>query len=466
MPRVIEIVLCSAALFVLSPLLLIIAIGVKLTSRGPVLFKGPRVGMHGRKFDILKFRTMFETRESYEGPHVTAKGDVRITRFGHFLRSTKLNELPQLMNIIRGDMSITGPRPEHPSFVMNWTDTERELILSVRPGLTSLATLRYRNEESLLQESTLISQYEIIARDKRALDIAYVRRKSLIVDLDIIILTLLVLLRVNRAEHAGRALDGPMNTFKAQLLWLGVDLMTSGIAYLSLMWIFDLGAQEMTSYLALALIVNFLIAGVGGAPWFKNSKWTRATALQFASYAVFAVSGFAILVASLGLLRGSFLYPLDLAVPTYYLIMWFISRFLARIGHDIYRILYRNTAPTRIMLIGAGVIGETISWILQDPRVTDRIKPVGFLDDDANKWGKRINSLLVVGSLSDMSRVCEDLDVDVILFATDRFSPEYESRLTEEADRIEIKVWHWKSLLNSLVELRDREQVHEYRSIA
>jgi len=426
-----------------------------VTSPGPTLFKGPRSGKNGQEFDILKFRTMHETEESYQGPHVTASGDKRITKYGLFLRNSKLNELPQLYNIAKGEMSFVGPRPEHPSFVEAWTQSERDTILSVRPGLTSLATLRYRNEESLLNESNLVSQYDIIARDKRALDMAYVRRKSLIVDLDIVLLTLMVLLRINNSNTIGKALDGPLNTLKAQLTWLGTDLALSVASYFILNRSFDFGRTEMQGYLLLAILVVFCTALVGGAPWFKNARWSRATALQFVSHGILGASLFGVALLTYNNISGANNYPLDLAVPAFYLFSWSTCRVFVRIGYDVYRQLYRNTAPTQVLIIGAGIIGESISWILQDPRVTDRLKPVGFLDDDEKKWGLRMNGLLVVGSGSDLSRIISERQIDVILFATDRLSHEYEQQLANEAQEKGVLVWHWKSLISSMVKLRD-----------
>lgn len=147
-PRWIEVPVSCCALILLSPLLLLLAAGVKLGSPGPVLFRQTRIGRFGRKFTLLKFRTM---TGSVDGPRVTARGDSRITRFGRFLRRTKLDELPSLWNVIRGDLAWVGPRPEVAEYV-DLDNPDWKRVLSVRPGLTDPVTLRLRNEEALLAD--------------------------------------------------------------------------------------------------------------------------------------------------------------------------------------------------------------------------------------------------------------------------------------------------------------------------
>ena len=146
MPRAIEITMALIGSVLAAPIIFLAAIAIALTSRGPVIFRQPRVGQKGRTFVLFKLRTM---NVRSKGPLVTADGDVRVTRVGKFLRKTKLDELPELWNILRGDMSLVGPRPERPECV----DQESQmwqLVLEVKPGITDPTTLRLRNEETLL----------------------------------------------------------------------------------------------------------------------------------------------------------------------------------------------------------------------------------------------------------------------------------------------------------------------------
>jgi lipopolysaccharide/colanic/teichoic acid biosynthesis glycosyltransferase len=147
--RSFDIVIVSIGILVLWPLLLVIALVVRLDSPGSALFRQTRVGRHGREFQLLKFRTMFSD-PVVQGPLLTVTGDPRITRFGAFLRSSKLDELPQLFNVLRGEMSLVGPRPEVPRFVAMYPTDVRDLVLSVRPGITDDASIEFRHESELL----------------------------------------------------------------------------------------------------------------------------------------------------------------------------------------------------------------------------------------------------------------------------------------------------------------------------
>ena len=147
--RTLDVICAAVGLLLLSPLLVVLAVAVKCSSPGPVLFLQVRVGWRGRPFEILKFRSM---RVGSSGPAVTAAGDARTTPVGRGLRRYKLDELPQLWNVLVGDMSLVGPRPEVPRFV-GCFPADYAYILSVRPGLTDYAALQYRDEESLLATS-------------------------------------------------------------------------------------------------------------------------------------------------------------------------------------------------------------------------------------------------------------------------------------------------------------------------
>jgi lipopolysaccharide/colanic/teichoic acid biosynthesis glycosyltransferase len=145
-PRAVEAVAALAALVLLSPVLAVAALAVAVSSRGGVLFRQRRVGRDGREFTLYKLRTM---RPGAGGPQVTAGDDARVTAVGRVLRRTKLDELPELWNVVRGDMALVGPRPEVPRYV-SLDDPAWRLVLRARPGLTDPVTLRLRNEEALL----------------------------------------------------------------------------------------------------------------------------------------------------------------------------------------------------------------------------------------------------------------------------------------------------------------------------
>ena len=189
MNRAADLVIAIPLLVILSPLLAALAVAVRLTSRGPAFHRTRRAGLGGRLFTMYKLRTM-RAGASREGPAITGGSDPRVTRLGRALRSSRLDELPQLWNVVRGDMSVVGPRPEDPRFVAAYTPEQRR-ILSVRPGITGPAQLAFRDEAALLDPADPEGSY---ARDvlpaKLAVDLDYVRRRSLPADLAIIARTI------------------------------------------------------------------------------------------------------------------------------------------------------------------------------------------------------------------------------------------------------------------------------------
>lgn len=150
MTRARDAVVAGLGLVLLWPLLVLIGLAVRLDSPGPAFFRQTRVGRHERLFRIHKFRTM---RTGAAGPSVSTTVDSRVTHVGRFLRRTKLDELPQLIDVLRGDMSLVGPRPEVPHYVRLWPDELRPIILSVRPGITDPATVHLRSEAEILAHS-------------------------------------------------------------------------------------------------------------------------------------------------------------------------------------------------------------------------------------------------------------------------------------------------------------------------
>ena len=190
--RVVDIIASSVGLVLLSPLLIVIALVVKFTSPGPVFYQAERVARHGRLFRLYKFRSMVADAGRH-GPATTVAGDSRVTRVGRLLRHYKLDELPQLINVLKGEMSLVGPRPVDPRYVTYYSDEQR-LVLSVRPGITSPASLAYRNEETMLGGDDWEEKYVTqILPDKLAIELEYMRRRTLWTDVVIILRTIIAL---------------------------------------------------------------------------------------------------------------------------------------------------------------------------------------------------------------------------------------------------------------------------------
>jgi len=186
--RIFDIVFSFIGLIILSPVFIIISILIKIKMPGPVFFHQNRAGRHGRLFRIVKFRTMIP---NHGGDTISVKGENRITPLGTILRRYKLDELPELWNVLKGDMSFVGPRPDMPEYIYRFSGDEK-LILELRPGITGPATLKYANEEELLASVPDPKSFndEIIWPDKVRMNLDYYKKRSFLGDLIIILKTL------------------------------------------------------------------------------------------------------------------------------------------------------------------------------------------------------------------------------------------------------------------------------------
>ena len=193
--RLMDIAVSGGALLVLWPVLLLIALAIKIDDPGPVFYRQVRVGKGGKTFRIFKFRTMVVDADK-KGLAITVGRDSRITRMGAFLRKTKLDELAQLLNVFTGEMSFVGPRPEVPKYVDMYTPYQRQVLL-VRPGITDYASIAYRNENDLLEgaEDPERMYIDVIMPDKIELNMKYLREISPIADIRLIFKTIVAVIR-------------------------------------------------------------------------------------------------------------------------------------------------------------------------------------------------------------------------------------------------------------------------------
>lgn len=205
--RVFDAVCVGAGLLLLLPVIGAVCLAIKLDDGGPIFYRHQRVGKDFRKFGLLKFRSMVPRADRLGGP-ITVSGDPRVTRVGRFLRKYKLDELPQLINVLKGDMSLVGARPEVERYVEMFRP-QYEVILADRPGITDPATLAFRREEELLKASDVERRYASeILPSKLALSLEYSRRRNFLTDLGIIVQTLVAILW--KPRHSGDA--GPKLT--------------------------------------------------------------------------------------------------------------------------------------------------------------------------------------------------------------------------------------------------------------
>ncbi len=209
MQRLLDILLAGVAVLLLSPLLLPLMIALRFSGEGDVFYRQQRVGKQGKAFALLKFATMLRNSPNIGTGQITIHNDPRILPLGHFLRKTKLNEIPQLWNVIIGDMSIVGPRPMVPETFRLYPDEGKPVLNSVRPGLTGIGSIIFRNEENFLARShDPVNFYRSsIIPYKCALEVWYVKNRSLILYLKIIVATAIVIVNPN-SDYPYRAFQG------------------------------------------------------------------------------------------------------------------------------------------------------------------------------------------------------------------------------------------------------------------
>ena len=441
--RLFDLTFSGLGLLVLSPLFLVVAIRIRRECDGPIFFRGKRVGKGGRVFNILKFRTMRECPESYLGPCITAGDDQRITSLGRWLRDTKINELPQLWNVLRGEMSLVGPRPEEPEIAKSWPGDIFQEILSVRPGITSPASVLYRHEEKLLNSGHVMDDYlRKILPDKQRLDLLYVRTRSFFSDLDIIFITLIFLITSadGKSVHESSLFSGILTNFiRRYISWFVMDTLISFIAAglagflwrlsgpLDLGWGTSIGIAAAMSLIF--SVVNSLL-GLGRVSWRQAPPrlvFDLALSSGLAIILMYAINWF-------WPARNLIPPGMVIMVGIFALIGFIVARYRQRLvtGLASRWLQLRPQAVTlgeRILIIGAGDCGQLAVWLLQKSNLSNAFNVVGMVDDDPLKHSMRMNGLSVLGSTRDLPTLVERNHIGVILYAISKIKPSEQARI-------------------------------------
>lgn len=452
--RLMDIVLSAMGLLLLSPAFLVLGILIKRDSPGPVFYRGARMGRGGRVFQILKFRTMREEPASYAGPSITGRDDPRITPLGGWLRDTKLNELPQLWNVLVGGMSLVGPRPEDPRIVNTWSQSLREEILSVRPGITSPASISYRDEEKRLDPHRLMDDYmENIQPDKLRLDQLYVRHHNLFTDLDTLFWTFVILIpRLgDRQISEGWLFGGPVNRLMRRYLnWFALDFVIAllSIGVTGALWRLsgplDIGLDRAAS---LAVVLAFLFSVFNTMLGLKTVSWSHPAAEDvlrlFVSCVLvtMTVIGIKLTYDPQSFLPVRFMSAAGLAV----LFGFVAARYRLRLitGLASRWINLRDStfgAPERVLVVGAGEGSEFAAWLLGRREFKRIYTIVGIVDDDPSKQGARYDGFKVIGSTADIPELVKRHDVGVIFYTIARISPEDNRRILDVCNKTGLHV--------------------------
>jgi lipopolysaccharide/colanic/teichoic acid biosynthesis glycosyltransferase len=459
MKRAFDVVVAGTGLLLLAPLFALVAIAIKLESPGPVFFRQERVGRHGRTFRIFKFRTMVVAAvEGGDGSPLTVAGDLRVTRVGGWLRHFKLDEFAQLIDVLRGTMSLVGPRPEVPRFVEHYPAEWRERLLSVRPGITDFASVHYRDEGELLaRASDPEREYlEIVlpAKLRHALD--YVDNPSLGADLRVLGLTL-------RTAFLPR-LPTPRSTtpMNENSLWPRLDRAMSALhprnrtvatvadavaifACWHATYLFRLGFERFLpgrpaydDYVALAVVAVYLaclaLTGVPRGLWrfFGFDDFRRIAAACVAAGLVCAV---AILMAQLtGVARAVLLLH-----PLFCIVVLSLMRMIYRLVAEAARARVEGAEgePRRAIVLGAGEAGRRLIAAIHR---RDGWTVLALLDDDPAKQGLRVGGVTVSGVLPDVLQPHVIAGATHIVVAMPGASEERRARVVELATQTRLPV--------------------------
>ncbi len=391
----------ACGLIVLSPLLLLIAAIIKLADGGAVFYRQVRIGQHGQPFSICKFRTMV-SRADGAGPLVTREGDARVTGIGRILRKTKLDELPQLWNVLKGEMSLVGPRPEVPKYVGRYTP-EQSRILNLKPGITDLASIHFRNEELLLKNADNVEEFYVrhcIPR-KVQLNLEYAQRANVLSDTWIILQTIcpywICLLSV-------------YSLVLAASFWLSCQL------------VYDFAAPPGLYEKFAGTMVAVIAVQLGALIWRQQCKGLLsyfsvpelkqiATALGFSCLLLLGLRALTHRPPSAVLPGGGPAAPRLLrrtgAWPPRNLIV--VNSLLSLCALSGFRLLLRSWRESasgdeaeldgplvRVGIIGAGSTGSQLARELMAGRQFRRAV-VAFFDDDCQKWSKYVHEIPIVG---------------------------------------------------------------------
>ncbi len=436
--RIFSLVISAAGMLLLFPMYLAIVMLIKRDSPGPVIHKEARVGKRGRLFMIRKFRTTLSHEPSSESPAGMSRTERRATAFGAFLRESKLDELPQLWNVFRGDMNLVGPRAEDPKTVAEWPEEICREILSVRPGLTGPASVLYTYFDNLLQTQNVMerSLFDVLPTRLR-LDQIYVRRRNLLTDLDVLGWTALALLprlrRIPFPENLHppgvlRALFSPdVFGFLTDLLAAFLAAAAAGSLFPS--GFFLLGGMESSVgfYIVIALIYSLvnLVNGSHRVDWKEASAGDSLDLAISTGLVTLVIVILNLMVPGEPLTPPPFLALTGVLAFAGFVLLRYRERLITALAAGWTRLrgysLDRFGEP--VLIVGGGDTGRFTLSLLHDGPLARAFRVAGIVDDDPAKAGASIDGVEVIGTTGDIPALSKALDVGLVFFAINEIDP-------------------------------------------
>jgi hypothetical protein len=412
---------------------------------------------------------MYECDKSYTGPRVTCQQDERITPLGRWLRDAKINELPQLWNVLCGEMSLVGPRPEDPEIVETWPEDVRKEILSIQPGVTSPTSILYRDEESLLSAHNVMGDYfKNILPDKMRLDRLYVRNRSFFADLDVIFWTIAILLpRVVKGPiQEGHLFAGPFSRLvERHLSWFLLDLLVvfgAGATAITLWRIQEPLNWGMGPLIFLSILIAVLFSGLNALAGLNRIVWSDAIT-EDAGGLILSAGLATILTVTLDYLQCQYQW---LAYPGLPVPLIFTTGLMASIGFVAVRYRWRlitgfasrwlkwrndRGVVERVLIVGSGEGSNLANWLLKQGEASRILSIVGVVDDEQPALqGMCVRGNQLLGGIADLPKLIERYDVGVVLFAVPNAGVEIYDRVNALCENAEVRMVHLADLLNTL----------------
>jgi FlaA1/EpsC-like NDP-sugar epimerase/lipopolysaccharide/colanic/teichoic acid biosynthesis glycosyltransferase len=429
MKRLLDLVASAVGLLLLWPVFLVAAVLIKLEDGGPVFFRQLRVGRGCRSFMILKFRTMRVDAPS-KGPAITVKNDTRITAIGSILRHTKLDELPQLWNVLRGEMSLVGARPEVPRYVDLFRSEYTE-ILKLRPGITDLASIRYRDESALLAqaEDPEAAYVQRILPEKLKLSRDYVRNASWTYDLQLLFTTLACLV------YPVRAIERVVDVLSPYRFWIGILVQTAAVAAAYLL-AFEIrfdgrvpAIEQPAMWNALPVVLLARVLWLNAFQLF-HGVWRYSGVRDLRSIAFAVTFGSLTWWAAAHWLVGAQGFSRGVVAIDWLLCITFLAGI--RVVRRLHRELRPDSMPTRrVLLVGDEDSMARVARDLRDRPAQD-CQVIGMLNGDLRRKGARIHGIPVLGTKADLADIIRQTDPDEVLLAMPGASLEMRESLLQQ----------------------------------
>ena len=419
MKRLFDIIFSLIGLFLLLPLFAVVAILIKLQDNGSVFFTQKRIGRNFKPFGLYKFRTMVADAPK-KGLPITAGNDPRITRVGRFLRKMEIDELPQLWNVLKGDMSLVGPRPAVRKYVSKYRKDYKE-ILKIRPGVTDIASLTYSNEETVLKDKKDPEEYyiHILLPEKIKLAKEYVKKASLVYDLKLILLTIF---KLGYPQDTILKIIKTITPYRRPIV-IGIQLAVFIISnYLAFFIRFEADIPPSQFELFLRYLPLLFLLRVIFMFGFSLDRglWRYASVRDLAGITASISLGSLLFLLSVKYLFGETVYPRSI-----YVVDWLLNIFLLgsiRLFRRLHEKANGKTAKKTVIVIGAGDAAEMlIRDVEHSPYYPYRI--IGFIDDDPKKKGLKIRNVPILGTWKDLEKIIEREDPEEFLIAIPSASP-------------------------------------------